>query len=65
MLSGLKLIREIRGLSQLELGRRAGIPNSKISMVECGHKDLTPDMAVKLSEVLGVQIDPTYRLRQV
>lgn len=50
----LRLQRILKGLTQLELGKQAGIPNNKLCMVERGYKTLKPEEIKKLSQILDV-----------
>ncbi len=55
--SQLKLTRMQRGITQWELARRAGMPESKLSRVENGRIPLTPELAARLARELGVSPD--------
>ena len=54
----LKQCREMAGLSQNELSKRAGVPRPTISEIESGKQvGLTLENARKLARVLGVTLD--------
>ena len=46
----------MRGLSQTELARRAGIPRSYVSRIENNHLTPGPRIAARLAAALGVKI---------
>lgn len=51
----LKRLRESQGLTQMELARRSGVPQSTICDIEAGRtKGPTLRVAVKLAAALGV-----------
>ncbi|HHX27952.1 MAG TPA: helix-turn-helix transcriptional regulator [Firmicutes bacterium] len=51
----LKQLRESQGLTQMELARRSGVPQSTICDIEAGRtKGPTLRVAVKLAAALGV-----------
>jgi transcriptional regulator with XRE-family HTH domain len=53
----LKRLRELAGLSQNELAKRAGIHHPTISALESGRqRDLTVSVAKKLARALGVSL---------
>ena len=52
----LKMIRSIRGLSQLELADLAGISPVSISTFESGKSDMRAGTVVKLCAALGVGV---------
>ena len=49
----LKVLRVIRGFSQLDLMLKTGIHQSRISLFENGYADLKPEERAKLAKVLG------------
>jgi transcriptional regulator with XRE-family HTH domain len=54
----LRQLRELAGLSQRELARRANIPQPVISDVESGRqKSVSLDAASRLADALGVTLD--------
>jgi len=53
----LKSAREARGLSQRELGRRAGVPQGHISRIESGAVDLRLSSLIALARAL--ELEPT------
>ena len=52
----IKQLRESAGLSQNELGRRAGISGQAVSLIEAGKRDPTWGSVLKLARALGVTI---------
>lgn len=55
--SGLRRVREQRHLTQAELARLGGVSPSAISQAEAGHRGLSLDTVVTLSEQLALSID--------
>ena len=55
--SGLRRIREQRHLTQAELAHLAGVSPSAISQTEAGHRGLSLDTVITLSEQLQLSID--------
>jgi transcriptional regulator with XRE-family HTH domain len=54
----LRQLRELAGLSQRELARRANIPQPVVSDVERGHqKSIKFDTARRIARALGVTLD--------
>lgn len=54
----LKQLRESKGLTQMELARRSGVPQSTICDIEAGRtKGPTLRVAVKLAAALGVPVE--------
>ena len=54
----LRQLRELAGLSQNELAKRANVPRPVISMVESGQqKGITLENARRIARVLGVTLD--------
>ena len=54
----LRQFRELAGLSQNELAKRANIPRPVISMVESGkQKSMSLENARRIARVLGVTLD--------
>jgi len=58
MLTGPKLraIRALRGMTQAELAKHAGVSPTAIAEYETGKRDLRADTIRKLCEALGVQV---------
>ena len=59
----LKLIRMARGLSQKELAKKSGVPDSYISLAEQGRLSLSEEHIRKLEDALGVDFNtvrPTF-----
>ncbi len=56
MQNRLKELRERAGMSQEALGDKVGASKQQISMLENGHRRLTQDWLVKLSQALGVSV---------
>jgi transcriptional regulator with XRE-family HTH domain len=52
-----RALREVRRLTQAELGARAGIAAASISHFETGQRTPSLDSIVKLADALGVSID--------
>jgi len=50
----LRIIRELQGLSQNELARKTGIPQSNLSAIENGNSQLGRDRAIILARALKV-----------
>jgi transcriptional regulator with XRE-family HTH domain len=55
--SNLRDLRELRGLTQSEMGARSGISPAAISHFETGQRVPSLDSLVKLSDALGVSVD--------
>ncbi len=55
--SSLRALREMRGLTQGELGKRAGIAAASVSHFETGQRVPSLDSIVKLSDALEVSVD--------
>lgn len=55
--ANLKVLRELRGLTQAELGSRAGIGAASVSHFETGQRAPSLDSLVKLADALGVTTD--------
>ena len=53
----LKNLRELRGLTQAELGTRAGMAAASVSHFETGQRQPSLDSLVKLADALEVSID--------
>ncbi|MBI3864172.1 MAG: helix-turn-helix transcriptional regulator [Planctomycetia bacterium] len=53
----LKKLREIRNLTQSELGERAGIAAAAVSHFETGQRVPSLDSLVRLADALGVSVD--------
>jgi transcriptional regulator with XRE-family HTH domain len=52
----LRMIRAMRGITQAELGERAGVSANAIAEAEQGKRDLRADTIRKLCDALGVQV---------
>lgn len=53
-------LREMRclvGITQKELGRRAGLHENSVTNIEGGKHDVTPETQRKLADALGVTLD--------
>jgi transcriptional regulator with XRE-family HTH domain len=50
-------LRQVVGLSRVELARRAGIPVSSMYLIEDGELDVRTSTLVKLATALGVRPD--------
>lgn len=58
----LKRLRESQGLTQMELARRSGVPQSTICDIEAGRtKGPTLRVAARLAHALGVPIEKLLR----
>lgn len=55
--ANLKSLRELRKLTQAELGSRAGMGAASISHFETGQRTPSLDSLVKLADALGVSVD--------
>jgi transcriptional regulator with XRE-family HTH domain len=55
--SRLQKLREVRGLTQAELGRRAGIAAASVSHFETGQRAPSLESLVKLADALEVSAD--------
>jgi transcriptional regulator with XRE-family HTH domain len=55
--NSLRSIREMRGLTQGELGKRAGIAAASVSHFETGQRAPSLDSLVKLADALEVSVD--------
>ena len=55
--AALTMARELVGLSQSELSRRAGLHRSSVQRIEKGEHPITPETQRKLADVLGVPLD--------
>ena len=58
-----KIIKELRierGLSQEELGHKAGLHRTYIGMIERGEKNITIENINKLSKALGVPLSSIF-----
>jgi transcriptional regulator with XRE-family HTH domain len=58
---GLRRLRQERGLTQAGLARIAGVSSSAISQAEAGHRGLSLDTLLAISEGLGVALDELLR----
>jgi transcriptional regulator with XRE-family HTH domain len=48
--------RKKRGLSQIEFGKMAGLPQSYISSIENGKRDIRLSTLIELSRLLGLEL---------
>src|SRR5689334_2217591 len=55
--TNLQALREMRGLTQAELGKRAGIAAASISHFETGQRAPSLESLVKLADALDVSVD--------
>jgi len=55
--ANLQSLRELRGLTQAELGKRAGLAAASISHFETGQRMPSLESLVKLADALGVSVD--------
>jgi transcriptional regulator with XRE-family HTH domain len=55
--SNLKALRDVRKLTQAELGIRAGMGAASISHFETGQRTPSLDSLVKLADALGISVD--------
>lgn len=55
--ANLRNFREVRGLTQADLGNRAGIAPASISHFETGQRVPSLDSLVKVADALGVSVD--------
>lgn len=49
----IKLVRQARQVSQLELSKRVGIDNTRLSLIENGHINPTAEQLARIREALG------------
>ncbi len=54
--ASLKAAREVKGFSQRELAKRAGLPQSHISRVESGHVDLRLSSLAEIARALDLEL---------
>jgi transcriptional regulator with XRE-family HTH domain len=64
MSKGLRLLRELAGLSQYELAGLSGISRGRVSLVECGHSSLNEDEQSRAERVLRAAIAERYKSLQ-
>jgi transcriptional regulator with XRE-family HTH domain len=57
----LKSLQELTGLSQYEFARLSGISRGRISLVECGHSELSEDEHCRAARVLRAAIADRYK----
>jgi transcriptional regulator with XRE-family HTH domain len=55
--TNLAALRQRRGMTQIELGRRAGIAPASVSHFETGQRTPSLDTLVKLADALGTSLD--------
>lgn len=53
----LKEIRELRGLSQVDLGERAGMSHIQVYRYETGRNEPSPDMIARFAKALDITAD--------
>lgn len=51
---GVRILRGIRGLSQVELATKASVPQSSISRIENGSTKVSDGVRVRIAKALGV-----------
>ncbi len=63
MLDGLKIrrLREAAGLTEKELGDRAGVSNHMISFIERELRSPSADKLKRIADTLGVTVDELYK----
>jgi transcriptional regulator with XRE-family HTH domain len=65
----LKMLRELQGLSQVELAQATGMSQSNISALECGAKNIGRERALILAKALHVHpavlMFPDFDMKQV
>lgn len=59
--SAIKTIRELRGISQGELGRRIGKPHHYLSNIEAGRRGASIEVATQIAKALDVPLDAIWR----
>lgn len=52
----LKIVRIVRRISQWDLAIRTGIPNYRLSLIETGRKDPTPEELSAIASALGTSV---------
>lgn len=57
----LKKLRKEKELSQLELAKRSGVSNSKISLIESRKIDFYEGWQVKIANALGVEKEELWK----
>ena len=62
MVSKLKIERAKRGMSQIELWMKSGVPQYRISLIERGISP-KPDEAKKITKALGVDADTLFSVQ--
>ena len=55
--SPVRVFREYRGLTQRQLGERAGVNQAYVSQIEAGSRAGTVEVLKRLAEALGVELD--------
>ncbi len=62
-LDGVKIrhLREDAGLTEMELGDRAGVSGQMISFIERGLRTPSAEKLKRLADALGVTVDDLYR----
>ncbi len=53
----IKLLRQERGVTQVELGRRLQMTQSNLSAIECGRRGITIHQVVKIAQALRASTD--------
>ena len=65
----LKTLRELQGLTQLQLAKKSGIPQSNLSALESGKKQIGRERAIVLAQTLRVHpaviLFPDFDIRKV
>ncbi len=57
----MKALRELAGLSQYEFARISGISRGRVSLVECGHSELSDNEHYKAERALRAAIADRYK----
>jgi putative molybdopterin biosynthesis protein len=58
--TALRLARQVRGFSQQQLARMAGVSRQAVSAVEAGHSDPSLRVALALARALGVTVEDLF-----
>jgi transcriptional regulator with XRE-family HTH domain len=57
----LRLLRHLTGLSQYGFAKLAGVSRGRISLVECGHSELSEDERSRAERILRTAIKDRYK----
>jgi len=60
MRNNLFLYRRLRGMKQFDLAKEIGIKEQTISSYERGRTDPSPEIAIKISEILKFSVDDVF-----